>query len=137
LGEWRYDARFVTSEFDGGEMIILLPRPLYPPGKQHPLSIGWGPCRHYRVEKNPVPCQHKNVNFPYNLNRTEMQISDFCCDNGRVQMGEMSKLGSLIGWSVRDMWADSIYFLYVAFGSICKTFASFQRTLWPIHVSRD
>jgi hypothetical protein len=43
-----------------------------------------------------------------------------------VQMGEMSKLGWLIGWSSRDMWADSLYFLYVVLGPICKTFASFQ-----------
>jgi hypothetical protein len=43
-----------------------------------------------------------------------------------VQMGEMSKLGWLIGWSSRDMWADSLYFLYMVLGSLCKTFASFQ-----------
>jgi hypothetical protein len=46
-----------------------------------------------------------------------------------VQIGEMSKLGSLIGWSSRDMWEDSLYFLYVVLGSICKTFASFQHIL--------
>jgi hypothetical protein len=46
-------------------------------------------------------------------------------------MGEMSKLGWLTGWCSRDMWADSLYFLYVVFGSICKTFASFQHILWP------
>jgi hypothetical protein len=46
-----------------------------------------------------------------------------------VYMGEMSKLGWLIGQSIRDMWADSLYLLYVVFGSICKTFASFQRIL--------
>jgi hypothetical protein len=34
-----------------------------------------------------------------------------------VQMGEMSKLGSLTGLSTRDMWAD--------FGSIYKTLTSF------------
>jgi hypothetical protein len=38
----------------------------------------------------------------------------------------MSQLGWLIGWYVRDMWADLLYFLYVVFGSVCKTFASFQ-----------
>jgi hypothetical protein len=32
----------------------------------------------------------------------------------------------VIGWSVRDVWADSLYFLYVVFGSICKTISSFQ-----------
>jgi hypothetical protein len=48
-----------------------------------------------------------------------------------VQMREMSKLGWLIRWSSRDMWVDSLYFLYVVFGSICKTFASFQDILWP------
>jgi hypothetical protein len=47
-----------------------------------------------------------------------------------VQMGEISKLGWLICWSSRDMWADSLYFLYVVLGSICKTLASFQYILW-------
>jgi hypothetical protein len=47
-----------------------------------------------------------------------------------VQMGEMSKLGWLIGWSNRDMWAASFYFLYVVLDWICRTFASFQRILW-------
>jgi hypothetical protein len=40
-------------------------------------------------------------------------------------MGEMSKLGCLICWSSRDMLADSLYFLYVALGSICKALALF------------
>jgi hypothetical protein len=48
-----------------------------------------------------------------------------------VQIGETSKLGSLVGWSSRHMWADSKYFLYVVLGSICNTFASFQHILWP------
>jgi hypothetical protein len=48
-----------------------------------------------------------------------------------VQTVEMSKLGWLIGWSSRDMWTDSLYFLYVVLDSICKTFSSFQHTLWP------
>jgi hypothetical protein len=47
-----------------------------------------------------------------------------------VQIGEMSKLGSLIAWSCRNRWADSLNFLYVVSGSICKTFASFQHILW-------
>jgi hypothetical protein len=47
-----------------------------------------------------------------------------------VQMGEISKLGWLIGWSTRDTWADSFYFLYAVFSSIRKTFASLQHTLW-------
>jgi hypothetical protein len=34
-----------------------------------------------------------------------------------VQMGEMSMLGWLIGWSIRDMWVGSLYFLYVLFDS--------------------
>jgi hypothetical protein len=46
-------------------------------------------------------------------------------------MGGMSKTGSLIGWSIRDMWADSLYFLHVVFGPICKNFASFQHISWP------
>jgi hypothetical protein len=46
------------------------------------------------------------------------------------------KLGWLIGWSTGDMWADSLYFLYVLFGSICKTFSSFQHILWPTTYAR-
>jgi hypothetical protein len=44
-----------------------------------------------------------------------------------VQMGEKSKLGWLVRWSIQDMWADSLYFPYVVFGSVCKTFGSFQQ----------
>jgi hypothetical protein len=40
-------------------------------------------------------------------------------------MGEMSRLGWLIGWS-SCIGADSLYFLYVVLGSNCKTFTSFQ-----------
>jgi hypothetical protein len=29
------------------------------------------------------------------------------------------------------MWAASLNFLYVVLGSVCSTFASFQRILWP------
>jgi hypothetical protein len=47
-----------------------------------------------------------------------------------VQMGEMPKLGWLIGWSSWDMGADSLYFLYAMLGSICKTLALFQHILW-------
>jgi hypothetical protein len=47
-----------------------------------------------------------------------------------VQMGETSKLAWLIGWSARTMWAASLHFLYVLFGSVCRTFASFQHILW-------
>jgi hypothetical protein len=32
-------------------------------------------------------------------------------------MGEMSRLGCLTGWSSRDMWADSLCFLYVVLDS--------------------
>jgi hypothetical protein len=44
-------------------------------------------------------------------------------------MGEMSKQGWLIGWSSRDIWADSLYFLYVAFGSICNGFLDKDKTM--------
>jgi hypothetical protein len=47
-----------------------------------------------------------------------------------VYMGEMSKLGSLIGWSVRHMWAVSLYFLLVVFGSVYNILASFQHISW-------
>jgi hypothetical protein len=35
-----------------------------------------------------------------------------------------------MGWSIRDMWADYLDFLYVVLDSICKTFTSFQHILW-------
>jgi hypothetical protein len=47
-----------------------------------------------------------------------------------VQLGEMSRQGWLINYLL-DVWANSSYFLYVVFGSICKAFASFQHILWP------
>jgi hypothetical protein len=45
-------------------------------------------------------------------------------------MGEMSRLGCLTECSSRDMWADSLYFLYVVLDSICKTISYFQHILW-------
>jgi hypothetical protein len=33
------------------------------------------------------------------------------------------------GWSSRDTWANSSYFLYVVLGSIYKTFSSLQHIL--------
>jgi hypothetical protein len=50
-----------------------------------------------------------------------------------VHMGQMSKLGWLIGWSIRDMWADPLYFLQVVFGSICKTLTLFQHIWGLLH----
>jgi hypothetical protein len=38
----------------------------------------------------------------------------------RVQMGEMSKLGCLIGCSTRGMRVNSLYFLWVVFGSLAR-----------------
>jgi hypothetical protein len=39
-------------------------------------------------------------------------------------MGEMPKLCSLIGWCIRDTWADSLYFLYVVFGITQRIYLS-------------
>jgi hypothetical protein len=73
-----------------------------------------------------VPTQEKDI-FPLNLHWTELSFFFFTSAVVTwVEIGEMSKLGWLIGWSTRDMWADSFYFLYVVFGWICKTFSSFQ-----------
>jgi hypothetical protein len=46
-----------------------------------------------------------------------------------IQIGEMSKLGWLIGLIKRAIWADSLYFLYLLLLSISKTLASSQPTL--------
>jgi hypothetical protein len=48
-----------------------------------------------------------------------------------IQIGEMSKLGWLIGLTKHAIWADSLYFLYLLLLSISKTLASPHPTLWP------
>jgi hypothetical protein len=46
-----------------------------------------------------------------------------------IQIGEMSKLGWLIGLVKHAIWVNSLYFLYLLL-SISNTLASFQPTLW-------
>jgi hypothetical protein len=46
-----------------------------------------------------------------------------------IQMGEMSKLGWLIGLVKHAICADSLYFLYLLLLSISKILASSQPTL--------
>jgi hypothetical protein len=46
-----------------------------------------------------------------------------------VHMGEISKLGWLMGLIEHAMWADSFYFLYLLLLSVSKTLASSQPTL--------
>jgi hypothetical protein len=82
---------------------------------------------HWR-DKFSIWYQHKNTNFP-TQSTLDGVIVFYVCSDDRVQTGEMSKLGWLIGWSIRDIWADSLYFLHMVFGSICKTFVSFQHIL--------
>jgi hypothetical protein len=41
-----------------------------------------------------------------------------------IQIGEMSKLGWLIGLVKHAIWADSLYFLYLLLLSISKTLLS-------------
>jgi hypothetical protein len=48
-----------------------------------------------------------------------------------IKMGEMSKLGWLIGLVKHAMWADSLYFLYLLLLSISKILPSTQPTLLP------
>jgi hypothetical protein len=48
-----------------------------------------------------------------------------------IHMGEISKLGWLMGLIKQVMWADSLYFLYLLLLSISKTLAWSQPTLWP------
>jgi hypothetical protein len=46
-----------------------------------------------------------------------------------IQVGEMSKLGWLIGLIKHAIWADSLYFLYLLLLSISENLASSQPTL--------
>jgi hypothetical protein len=46
-----------------------------------------------------------------------------------IHMGEISKLGWLMGLIEHAMWAGSLYFLYLMLLSISKTLASSQPTL--------
>jgi hypothetical protein len=46
-----------------------------------------------------------------------------------IQMGEMSKLGWLIGLVVHAIWADSFYFLCLLLLLISKIQASFESTV--------
>jgi hypothetical protein len=48
-----------------------------------------------------------------------------------IQMGEVSKLGWLIGLFEHVIWAASLYFLYLLLISISNTLASSQPTVWP------
>jgi hypothetical protein len=48
-----------------------------------------------------------------------------------IHMGEMYKLGSLIGLVKRATWDNSLYILYLLLLSIPKILASYQPTLWP------
>jgi hypothetical protein len=74
-----------------------------------------------------VPTQEK-TNFLLNYSWRTCNFLTSAVITG-LQLGEMSKLDWMIGWSSRDMWSESLYFLYVLFGSICKTFASLQHIL--------
>jgi hypothetical protein len=53
-----------------------------------------------------------------------------------IQMGEMSKLGWLIGLVKHVIWADSLDFVYLLLLSISKFLASPQPTLWPSSYAR-
>jgi hypothetical protein len=46
-----------------------------------------------------------------------------------IQIGEMSKLGCLIGLVEHAIWADSLYILYLLLLSISKILAPAQPTL--------
>jgi hypothetical protein len=46
-----------------------------------------------------------------------------------IQMGEMSKMGWLIGLVKHAIWADALYFLYLLLLSISRILPSFQPTL--------
>jgi hypothetical protein len=51
-------------------------------------------------------------------------------------MGEISKLGCLIGWSSRHMWADCLYFLcvlyFVSFAAHDGTTLDDRSVYWPV-----
>jgi hypothetical protein len=46
-----------------------------------------------------------------------------------VQMGELSKLGRLVGLVKHVIWAYSLYFLYMLLLSVTKILASSQPTI--------
>jgi hypothetical protein len=48
-----------------------------------------------------------------------------------VHIGDISKLGWLIGSFAAAMWAASLYFLHIILASTCRTVASFQQTRCP------
>jgi hypothetical protein len=77
---------------------------------------------------SPYGTNTKNTNFPTHSTLDGIVVFGFCCDNGSPD-GRHIQTRLLIGWSSRDMWVDSLYFLYVVFGSIDKNFPSFQHIL--------
>jgi hypothetical protein len=81
----------------------------------------------------------KIINFPhmapalktqFSLQSTVAGVVDFCCDDKSPDGRDVqARLTDQI--SARTMWAASFHFLYVLFGSIFRTFVSFQRPpLW-------
>jgi hypothetical protein len=67
---------------------------------------------HHWRDKFSVWYQHKNMIFPLNLHWTELQFFTSAATM-EVQMGEISKLGWIIGWSIRDMWGiPCIYYMW-------------------------
>jgi hypothetical protein len=71
---------------------------------------------HHLREAISLWCQHKKIKFFHSIYTWGSCVSFFFCASlvmTGVQTVEMSKLGWLIGWSSRDMWADSLYCLYV------------------------
>jgi hypothetical protein len=106
--------------------IIKRSKFIFPAVPTQAHGSGMEPVR--KKDKNKIPSF--SMKCLLNLHWTDLQIWASAVIAG-VQMGEMSGLGWPIGWPTRGMWADSLYFLYVVFGSFCKSFASFQHVLWP------
>jgi hypothetical protein len=64
-------------------------------------------------------------NLPHHTDLSELETSLLL---RKIQMGEMSKLGWLIGLVKHAIWAAFLYFLYLLF-LISKILASSQSTL--------
>jgi hypothetical protein len=79
-----------------------------------------------------VKPEHSRLKSYRNLSRNTDLLSELVTSlliRG-IQVGEMSKLGWLIGSVKYAIWAYSLYFLYLLVHSFSKILASFRPTLW-------
>jgi hypothetical protein len=73
---------------------------------------------------------NKSLIFTLSLHWREFQFSDFCSDK-RGPDGRDIQARLTDGLVQQRHVGGFLYFLYVALGSVCKTFALSQQILWP------